>query len=214
MTRDGLPTPRARTIYDRLAAIYPLVEHFEAHVKAHALDVLALDSARCVLAVGVGPGSELATLRARAGPCTRIVGLDISAGMLRRAQRRGGALLVQADAAYLPFRARVFDRLFAAYVLDLLPPAQVDRALTEFHRVLDNEGRAVVLTMTEGITLGSRIVIAAWKAVYALSPALCGGCRPLVLAPRAERAGFRVLHREVILSFAFPSELLVLQPVR
>lgn len=214
MKQKGLPPPRARTIYDRLAPVYPLVERFEAHVKARALEMLALASARRVLAVGVGPGSELAALRARAGAKARIVGIDVSAGMLHRARRRGGALLVQADAAHLPFRERAFDRLLAAYVLDILPAAQVDEALAEFHRVLDAGGRAVILAMTEGTTLASRAVIAAWNAVYALSPALCAGCRPLVLAPRAERAGFRVLHREVIVSFAFPSELLVLEPVR
>ncbi len=214
MKQKGVPPPRARTLYDRLAPVYPLVERFEAHVKARALEMLALDSARRVLAVGVGPGRELTALRARAGADARIVGIDLSAGMLCRARRRGGALLVQADAAHLPFHERAFDRLLAAYVLDILPPAQVDGALAEFHRVLDAGGRAVILAMTEGVSLASRAVIAAWNTVYALSPALCGGCRPLVLAPRAERAGFRVLHRGVIVSFAFPSELLVLEPVR
>ena len=211
MKREGLPAPRARRIYDRLAVIYPLVERFEGRVKAHALELLDLPTAQHVLDVGVGPGGELAAMRAQLAPDAHLVGIDISVAMLRRARRYGTGPILQANAAYLPFRDRVFDRLFAAYVLDLLPPAEVNRALAEFYRVLAPGGRAVVVAMTEGITAGSRLLIAVWKGMYTLSPSLCAGCRPLRLSPSAEKAGFRVRHKEVVVEFGFPSEVLVLE---
>lgn len=179
-------------------------------MKRYALDLLDLSRAQRVLDVGVGPGGELVAIRSRLLATASLVALDLSGKMLRRARRSGGNALVQGSATDLPFREAAFDRLFAAYVLDLLPGPLVGRALDEFRRVLRGEGRAVIVAMTEGVSLSSRLVIAAWKALYAVSPKVCGGCRPLQLGSLAERVGFKVLHREVVVEWGFPSEVVLL----
>jgi len=39
-----------------------------------------------------------------------------------------------------------------------------------------------LVSLTEGVSVGSRAVVAAWKALYAVSPIATFGCRPLRVA--------------------------------
>jgi Methyltransferase domain len=104
-----------------------------------------------------------------------------------------------------------FDRLFSAYLLDLLPSNDLAAQLAEFYRVLRPGGRLALVSLTESISLPSRLVIGAWKAAYRASPVLCGGCRPLRLAALAQAAGFHVIACEVVVQLGVPSEVLVLE---
>ena len=63
--------------------------------------------------------------------------------------------------------------------------------------------------LTEGTTLSSRFFIAAWNAIYSLGPSITGGCRPLPLAALVAAAGLQVMTREVLVQWAFPSEIVV-----
>ncbi len=42
--------------------------------------------------------------------------------------------------------------------------------------------RVALVSLTEGVSVGSRAVVAAWKALYAVSPIAPFGCRPLRVA--------------------------------
>ena len=73
-----------------------------------------------VLDLGCGTGRAFVALRSRAGAAASVVGLDLTPEMLdaaRAAACRSSALLVLADARRLPFRAAVFDTVFAAGLL-------------------------------------------------------------------------------------------------
>ena len=70
-----------------------------------------------VLEVSVGTGTNLPLLEEQVGPGGRLVGLDISAAMLRRCRqklRRQGlsADLTEGEAAHLPFTDQAFDAVF------------------------------------------------------------------------------------------------------
>jgi hypothetical protein len=69
----------------------------------------------------------------------------------------------------------------------------------------------VIVSLTEGVNNPSRLVVALWKAVYALSPIVCGGCRPLELSEIVRRTGFREVEREVLVQLGVPSEVIVAQ---
>jgi ubiquinone/menaquinone biosynthesis C-methylase UbiE len=134
--------------------------------------------------------------------------------MLRRARgrlqanRRAG-LLCRGDACRLPFPAASFDVIFSCYMLDLLPEADIQRALGEFFRVTKPQGRLVVAVMARQ----ARVVDAIWMWGYHHAPALVGGCRPVALAPALAATGWRVELAEEISQSGFRSELILAQPL-
>jgi SAM-dependent methyltransferase len=97
---------------------------------------------RRVLEVGCGAAACARWLAARGA---KVVGLDLSAGMLRHAaaaSKRSGMRvpLVQADACALPFAAETFDAAFTAF--GAVPfVADSARLMCEVHRVLRPGGR-------------------------------------------------------------------------
>jgi ubiquinone/menaquinone biosynthesis C-methylase UbiE len=100
---------------------------------------------RTVLDLGCGPGVS-AFAFADVGPGDRIVGLDVSQEMLRRARRqdRGGRCAwIRGDAHRLPIADASVDVVAGHSFLYLLPDRP--RALREAHRVLRPGGRVVLL---------------------------------------------------------------------
>ena len=125
------------TIYDLLAPIYNAWARMtEAEPHRRALAFSRRYACQDLLEVAIGTGTELADLSPDPGPGLR-VGLDLSASMLKRAQRRiglapsGRALLCRADARSLPFRTASFDCLLSCYFIDLLPDSDIPLVLRE-----------------------------------------------------------------------------------
>jgi ubiquinone/menaquinone biosynthesis C-methylase UbiE len=94
-----------------------------------------------VLDAGCGTGWLAAGLR-KAAPHVRVVGLDLSTGMLERARGAGAWPLLQGDAQRLPFGDASVDLVVSRGVLHHLP--DVPAALAEWHRVLRPAGAVVV----------------------------------------------------------------------
>jgi trans-aconitate methyltransferase len=163
------------------------------------LSRLPLDDARVVVDAGTGTGALLPLLRA-AAPAATIVGLDLTAGMLRHA-RRDKAELAQADLAHPPLRPGSVDVLVSAFVLFHLadPPA----AVRQLAAALRPGGMFAAATWTKDES---------WTAKSVFSAELDAAGAPLVtssrvgavytdtpeaLAALAESAGLRVLDTEV-----------------
>jgi SAM-dependent methyltransferase len=108
--------------------------------------VLALASLRggeTVTDVGCGNGVYLAEL-ARRGHAGRVLGLDLSAGMLRAARRRvPEARLVVADAAALPLRDDATDLTLAIHMLYHVP--EPSAAVRELRRITHRGGQVLVV---------------------------------------------------------------------
>lgn len=208
MIEQTISRQQARQLYDQLGRRLDRAARYEQRAKQRALDLLGLAPGQRVLHIGVGTGAEHAALLARAGPAGCVVGYDLSGGMLRLTRQRADTPLCQGDAARLPFADHSFDRLFSAYMLDLLPAPEIARALAEFRRVLRPGGRLALVSLTEGAGLASRLFVAGWKLGFRLSPQRYGGCRPLLLAGLLGQAGFAA-ERHVVVQRGFPSELLV-----
>lgn len=207
--KQTISRAKARRFYDRLGTRIDRAERQEARAKALALALLGLAAGQHVLHVGVGAGHEQAAMQAAVAPGGLVVGCDLSRGMLELTRRRGGTPLCQADAGALPLAAQCVDRLFSAYVLDLLPSGDLPGVLAEFRRVLRPGGRLGLVSLTEGIDPASRAFIALWKLRYRIAPASLGGCRPLHLASLVVQAGFTIEHRQVIVQRSFPSEIII-----
>jgi len=204
-----METPGIVRFYDRLGRRYDWFSFYEGRAKELARTWLTLRPGLRLLNVGVGTGKEHAQLQEALAPIGFIMGVDLSSVMVSLAKERSQGPHLQADARALPIAAECFDRIYCAYVLDLLPTASLLNVLAGFRRVLKRGGQAVILSLTEGIDLPSRTLVAAWKKIYALNPLACGGCRPLQLVELAEAAGFTILKRQVVVQLAVPSELIL-----
>ncbi len=93
----------------------------------------ALQPGARVVDIGCGPGRDVALLRQHG---LRVIGVDLSQGMLREAQKRVGGDLVQADMRALPFPDRSIDGVWLCAALLHIPWHQVDPTLREIRRVM------------------------------------------------------------------------------
>jgi len=119
---------------------YSVGKELEAEIDA----ALALDGSETLLDVGTGPGHFPGRLHA-AGHQGRVVGADLSGGMVEKAQSSfAGVKFVQAGADALPFADASFDVLTARHMLYHVP--SVPAALEEFRRVLKPGGRFLAVT--------------------------------------------------------------------
>ncbi len=209
MDEKILSTSAAQRFYDRIGDRYDWFEFYEGHAKERAREVLLLSNGLSLLSVGVGTGKDLSRIISAISPDGTAFGLDISPVMLHLTRDRTPASVCQADARRLSFANDSFDRLYAAYMLDLLPLADIPGLLNDFFRVLKPEGRMVILALTEGVNLPSRALVAVWKGIFELSPTMCGGCRPLELIDFVRKAGFAHVDREVIVQLGVPSEIII-----
>ena len=110
--------------------------------------------------------------------------VDLSAVMLRLVRERTGSPVLHADARRLPFADGAFDRLFCSYVLDLLPDGDLSRTMEEFASVTRPGGRMALVSLTQGRSPASRLVVGTWKALYRVYPICCGGVA-LSISPRS-----------------------------
>jgi len=104
--------------------------------------VLAARRPHKVLEVGGGQGELAERMQRELGAELEFV--DQSERMVELARARGIERAQVADAQRLPFRDGVFDTVVAAWMLYHVP--DLDRALTEFARVLEPGGALVAVT--------------------------------------------------------------------
>lgn len=136
---------QVRRVYDLYSPVYDLIfkRIFEPGRSA-ALRLLAPEPGQRVLEVGIGTGLNLPYYP----PRIRLVGIDLSEAMLRKARARLASLPVHAtllvmDASAMEFRDNTFDHALATYVISAVPdPVGV---LREMRRVTRPGGRLVIL---------------------------------------------------------------------
>jgi ubiquinone/menaquinone biosynthesis C-methylase UbiE len=122
-------------------------QHPRIDLQARVIDLAAPAPGETVADVGCGNGAYLAEL-ARRGFAGRVLGLDMSPGMLAAARERltsvgGGAVaLITADATALPLPDGAADLTLAMHMLYHVPdPSQ---AVRELRRVTRPGGRVVI----------------------------------------------------------------------
>jgi phosphatidylethanolamine/phosphatidyl-N-methylethanolamine N-methyltransferase len=142
-----LDTVTVRNAYARWAPVYDLVFGAVFERGRRAAIAAAEQVGGRILEVGVGTGISLPGY----SPQNRIVGIDLSEPMLRKAQERVAELsldnverLEVMDAEHLSFPDASFDVVVAHYVVSTVPNPEA--ALDEFARIVRPGGEIVILT--------------------------------------------------------------------
>lgn len=141
-------------VFDRAAPTYDRAgPRFFTHFGRRLVDVAALRAGNRVLDVASGRGAVLFEAAARVGPKGHVIGIDLSAAMVDQTardlaqQQIRNAEVRQMDAEDLVFSDAEFDAVLCGFALFFFP--RVERALSEFHRVLQPGGRLAVTTWGE-----------------------------------------------------------------
>jgi SAM-dependent methyltransferase len=123
---DAADAARIQQGYGTYATVYDWFARLTAPVggvRGDCVDALDLSRGDTVVEFGCGPGVNLSALREAVGPEGRVVGVDITGAMLRRARTRverhgwENVSLVRGDATAPPVRAA--DAVLATFVTSL-----------------------------------------------------------------------------------------------
>lgn len=136
-----------RKTYRRYASHYDFVfGPIFRHGRKMALKLCEQEAGTRILEVGVGTGLSLPDY----SPDCRVVGIDISPEMLRRAERRVSRKglenvdgLYEMDAEFLDFPDDSFDVVMAMYVVSVVP--HPERCINEMRRVCRPGGDIFIL---------------------------------------------------------------------
>lgn len=163
MTTD-LDAAMVTKAYARWAPVYDLVFGPVFKRGRHAAIIAAERVGGRILEVGVGTGISLPSY----SRSSRIVGIDISEPMLRKAHERVKQLrltnvekLSVMDASRLDFPDASFDVVVAQYVITAVPNPEA--TLDEFARVL-KPGGEIILVSRVGAEAGLRRSVEQWVA--------------------------------------------------
>ena len=207
----SVPQDMIGSVYDKIAPIYDVWGILaESRARNRALSLAQIKDGQAILEVAVGTGLAFYEL-VKKNPNGTNAGVDLSRGMLEKAQKRisrlseGHYSLETGTAFDLRVADESIDTLVNSYMFDLIPFEDMDRIIKEFRRVLKKNGKLILVNMTQGEGFGSKI----YDFIYAMSPELLGGCRGVSLSEKLQANGFKVESREYIQQLLFPSEVIL-----
>lgn len=206
-----VPQNQIGALYDKIAPIYDLWgKLMESRARNRAIELAEIKDGQNILEVAVGTGLAFYEIVKR-NPNGVNIGIDLSQEMLKRAKKRVSKItkanysLSRGTAFNLNIDDESIDTLVNNYMFDLIPFDDMDKILIEFKRVLKNDGRLILVNMTEGEHFGSRL----YDFVYSVSPKTMGGCRGVKLAEGLQQHGFKVETREYFQQMLYPSEVIL-----
>ena len=186
---------QSRQVYDRLSRWY---DFFAGGSEREFMDfgIQQLDpkAGENILELGCGTGHGLISLSQSVLPLGRIIGLDISFGMLTQARKhlqKSSAIssvnLQLGDASHLPYVAKIFSAVFLCFTLELFDTPEIPLVLAECKRILKSDGRMGIVCLEKQDCLSVRI----YELAHKLLPSLVD-CRPINVQQNLAQAGFDV----------------------
>ena len=163
---------RIQHIYRRMARFYDALDLPWHRLRARAVTRLALQSGAVVLDLGCGTGLSFTFIERRIGPEGALIGIDLTAAMLNRAEKKvarhgwTNVTLIQANAEEMDLPPESVDALHCFYVHDVVmsQPA-MERAI----RVLRPGGRCVIAGPKRGRGRLDRVIARLFAAAFVTS---------------------------------------------
>lgn len=205
----------ARTSYNRLSRWYDMIAgSTEKKYRDMGLEKLSAQPGEKILEVGFGTGHCLVSLAQAVGSNGRVLGLDISDGMLaiakERLQKEGLSERVDlhlGDAAKLDFiEAGSLDGVFMSFTLELFDNPEIPRVLQECKRILKPGGRVAVVSMTKTNPPGIPVRIYEW--FHDTMPNYAD-CRPIFARQAMEESGFTIKDVSLSMMWGLPVEIVL-----
>ena len=211
--KDWVQAQRAQTraSYNRLARWYDLFAGSEAVFTRAGLDLLNARPGERVLDVGPGTGGALIELAEQVTPSGLAVGIDLSEGMLRRAQvkargRAAAPALVMGDAVFQPYACQSFEGVFISFTLELFAAEEIPLVLAEARRVLRRGGRLGVVSLW--LPPHPNLTVRIYQWLHRRFPALID-CRPIRLNEILVESGFEISHSQSRSMWGLPVQITV-----
>ncbi|MHA2271271.1 MAG: class I SAM-dependent methyltransferase [Candidatus Hodarchaeales archaeon] len=178
--------------YNRYSRFYDQLEqHFEKQVRTYRRELFPHLRGK-VLEIGVGTGKNIPYYNSK----TRPIALELSDGMLRKAQNRANKSkkqisFVQADIERLPFKSNQFDVIVATFVFCSV--AHPVHGLKELARVVKRTGQIILLehVLSEHPTLRSIM-----KKINFIPAGLLGFSIDRETAKNIQRAGLEIIEEK------------------
>jgi len=205
---------QAKESYDKISCFYDYFAGvFEKKYRNMALDRLNIKRGETVLEIGFGTGHCLKRMAELVGENGKVYGIDISSGMLEVTKQRieeAGLLdrveLYCKDALKMPYQDNKFDAVFMSFTLELFDMPEISKVLCEIKRILKQNGRLGVLSMSkeDGDSILSRL----YEWMHTQFPQYAD-CRPIYVEHSIKDAGFEIKYKEKVKLFSLPIEIVV-----
>lgn len=203
----------ARISYNRKSAWYDFFAGSERKYTRLALDMLAVQPGERMLDLGCGTGSALGALAKVTVRHAKLIGCDLSTGMLARARTKlkqagdyPAVNLIAADAANLPIHSDTFVAILMSFTLELFDTHEIPLILAECRRILKPGGRMVVISMAKTTDPGWVERTYEWLHEYYERFA---DCRPIFLAECVSESGFMIVRSSRMVMWGLPIDILL-----
>jgi ubiquinone/menaquinone biosynthesis C-methylase UbiE len=204
----------AKKSYDRISRFYDFFAGpFERKYRDMALERLNVKEGEKVLEIGFGTGHCMEQIAKKVGKVGKAYGIDISSGMLRETEKRleraglaGRVELRCGDATKLPYEGNKLDAVFMSFTLELFDTPEIPEVLGEIRRVLKPNGRLGVVSMSR--ENGGSELLKLYEWFHKKLPNYVD-CRPIYLEQSVKGAGFQIKHKERVMLFGLPGEIIV-----
>ncbi len=187
---------RVKQYYAWRASNYDAGAGFEVEHHAEAIRLAEIQPGQQVLDVACGTGRGTVGLAQAVGPEGHVDALDLSEAMLDQARAKLAQLGLDdrvhfktGNARELPFPDATFDLVYNGYMFDLIPLDGFAPILHEFARVLKPGGKLVLVNMSKP-DARKTFYETVYEKGWAVMP-----CRPVLLSPFLEPAGFTSIRR-------------------
>ncbi|OBB94140.1 class I SAM-dependent methyltransferase [Mycobacterium sp. 852002-30065_SCH5024008] len=184
----ALTLDQARWVYDRIGRMQDWQGFYEDATTERLVAEAALAGDQTIFEFGCGTGRFAANLLTSLPNSVNYLGVDISPVMVNLATRRLRAWADRAEVVLvdgplpLPADDGFADRVFSAFVFDLLDVHYAREVLHDLRRILTPEGRLCLASLAHGDRPLERAVSQVWTGLWRLAPQVVGGCRPISLS--------------------------------